>query len=172
MLCTALPLTPRALPQCTNPQHYHGVHCHTATTGLVSAALPARQAGWPGTPDFAEWARGKIQISRNEGGTQNTDFAEWGRGTQNPESIKPQQGPSWIVKSTLFNFLNNYDTVLLSSVISVTVKTTDEHLVGRRSPGGVLLWFFGKRSVAQKTTRGHQKDTYYWRQRRDRHVCR
>ena len=52
---------------------------------------------------------------------------------------------------------------MLSSVISVTVKTTDEHLVGRRSPAGALLWFFGKRSDTQKTTRGLQKDTYYSR---------
>ena len=160
MLCTALPLTPRALPQCTTMVY----HCTTTPLPRVHCPLPSlagRQAGWPGTPDFAEWRGTKIQISRNDlRGTQNTDFAEW-RGTQNPESIKPQQGSSVFVKSTLFNFPNNYDAVLLSSVISVTVKTTVEHLVGRRSPGGALLWFFGKRSATQKTTRGLQKDTYY-----------
>ena len=68
-------LTPRALPRCT------AVHYHTSTTGLVSAALPARQAGWPGTPDFAEWRGGKIQISRNGlGGTQNTEITGVGEG--------------------------------------------------------------------------------------------
>ena len=59
----------------TNPQHYHGVHRHASTTGVsVLPSLAGRQAGWPSTPDFAEWARG-----------QNPDFAEWSGGTQNTE---------------------------------------------------------------------------------------
>ena len=132
MLCTALPLTPRALPQCTTTV-YHGAlvnHSialyaltHSTTTGLVSAALPAWLAGWPGTPEFAERAWG-----------QNPDFAEWGCGSKiqisrnglgAPKIQKLQgsgRGSVTDAKSTLFNFPNFYDTVFWSPVISVSQK--------------------------------------------------
>ena len=150
----ALPLTPRALPRCTTTA-LPRVHC-------PRAALPGWPAGWLARdPRIRGMAWDKIQISRNEGVGPKSRFRGMGRGTQNTEITGYQVSSTESAKSTLFNFLNNYDTVLLSSVISVTVKTTDEHLVGRRSPGGALLWFFGKRSDTQKTTRGLQKDTYY-----------
>ena len=72
----ALPLTPRALPRCTTalPHRYHGC------TARALPSLAGWQAGWPGTPEFAEWRGAKIQISRNEGGTQNTEITGVGDG--------------------------------------------------------------------------------------------
>ena len=58
------------------------------------------------------------------------------------------------VKSTLFNFPNNYDAVMLSSVISVTVKTTDEHLVGRRFPWWSPLVVFWE---AERHPKNHKR---------------
>ena len=90
----ALPLTHR---------HYHSVHYHSTTTvSRALLSLAGRQAGWPGTPDFAEWRgaksrfRGmgcgsKIQIPRNGRGTQNTEITGVGGRLNGERKVKDIQ---------------------------------------------------------------------------------
>ena len=119
MLCTALPLTPRALP-----------HRYPGCTARCPRRLAGRPDGpGPQNPDFAEWVWGKIQISRNEGrgGTQNTEFTGY------------QDSSTEIAKSTLFNFPNFYDACCCRSCCQNPLKPQGSN-AGRTQKNVCSAW--------------------------------
>ena len=143
MLCTALPLTPRALPQCTTTVYHGALVNHSialyalthSTTTVYHGALPrhyhgvgvrctARPAGWLAQhPRFRGMGAGKIQISRNEGVGAKSRFRGMAWEAPRIQNLQGSGvGSSMYAKSTLFNFPNFYDTVFWSPVISVTQK--------------------------------------------------
>ena len=135
---------------CTNPQstttvHYHGVPRCT-TTPLLRVPRPPRLAGrLARDPEFAEWAWGKIQISRNEGVGAKSRFRGMRRHPEyrNRRSKSAPRGPQ---KSTLFNFPNFYDARCCRSCCQNSLKPQRSNTGGiqknaepRRRPS-VVFW--------------------------------